>query len=170
MKLPLIHSTRTSSHSLLKKNYRIIPNTCPSREIKFDSFSKKINEIKEIKIYLDNNFNAFDVDESFIKDMELEYAEQYLYKLEILPTSSLIRRLLSLRPIEKCDFYLTNEDIITNGVRKSTKIIHILPNFSIKNQQNNIKSYSPKNFENQIKFKTLDKELKEKIISIKKNN
>ena len=183
MKLPLINSSKLKpSKLLIKDKYKIVSDN-QSKENKLDSFANKLNEIQEIKIYLSKNFNAYDVDESFIKDMETEYAEQYLNKLEMLPTKSLIRKLLNLRPLEKCDFYLTNESMLTNGVEKFVKIVHIYPGACVAENKkklnqsediklNNMKKYLHKNVESVIKkqLKDENKALKDKIISIKKNN
>ena len=188
MKLPLIKSSKDSTSKLIiKDKFKIIQETSPSKEKKIETFAKKLSEIQEIKIYLNKNFNAYDVDEGFIKDMEIEYAEQYLNKLEMLPTKNLINKVLLLRPLEKCDFYLTNESTLEKGVEKQMKIVHIYPNSyanisknksksklnqSEDNKQNNIKNYLSKNIQSTIKMKysNEDKNLKEKIISIKKNN
>ena len=62
--------------------------------------------------------------------MEIEYAEQYLNKLEMLPTKSLIKKIIKLKPLEKCDFYLTSETIKSNDGEKQAKIVHIYPKFS----------------------------------------
>ena len=183
MKLPLINSSKLKpSKLLIKDKYKIVSDN-QSKENKLDSFANKLNEIQEIKIYLSKNFNAYDVDELFIKDMETEYAEQYLNKLEMLPTKSLIRKLLNLRPLEKCDFYLTNESMLTNGVEKFVKIVHIYPGTCVAENKkklnqsediklNNMKKYLHKNVESVIKkqLKDENKALKDKIISIKKNN
>ena len=183
MKLPLINSSKLKQSKLLiKEKYKIVSEN-QTKENKLYSFNNRLNEIQEIKIYLSKNFNAYDVDETFIKDMEIEYAEQYLNKLEMLPTKNLIKKLLTLRPLEKCDFYLTNESMLSNGVEKFVKIVHIYPgacvgdnkkklNQSEDNKQNNIKKYLHKNIESIIKIKSNDenKALKEKIINIKKNN
>ena len=102
MKLPLINSSKLKpSKLLIKEKYKIVQDSNNSKEQKLDSFNNKLNEVQEIKIYLSKSFNAYDVDETFIKDMELEYAEQYLNKMEMLPTKELIKKLLSLRPLEK---------------------------------------------------------------------
>ena len=93
MKLPLINSSKLKSSKLIKDKYKIIPDHL-SKENKLDTFNNRLNEVQEIKIYFSNNFNAYDVDETFIKDMELEYAEQYLNKLEKLQTKALIQKLL----------------------------------------------------------------------------
>ena len=126
MKLPVIRSFKSNSPKLIKDKYKITNNNS-SKEDKLDSFTNKLNEVQEIKIYLSKNFTAYDVDEAFIKDMEMEYAEQYLNKLQMLPTKSLIKKLLSLRPLESCDFYLSNDSMVNNGIEKQMKIIHIYP-------------------------------------------
>ena len=184
MKLPLINSSKLKPTKLIKDKYKIIvENNNSSKEDKLESFSRKLNSIQEIKIYLSKNFNAYDVDETFIKDMEIEYAEQYLNKLEMLPTKSLIHKILLLRPLEKCDFYLTYDTMVNNGIEKQMKIVHIYPggcisnnkkklNQSEENKQNIKSNYLSKNIESTIKIKlnNENRDLKEKIISIKKNN
>ena len=183
MKLPSIKSTGTKSTKLLINNkYKILPENSPSKDHRIDTFIKRLNEVNELQIYLTSNFNAYDIDEAFIKDMELEYAEQYLNKLEMLPTKNLIRRILNLRPLEKCDFYLSNEFILNNGVEKQMKLVYIYPNSQThnskkrldtkENKQNNLKKYFSENIQSAIKMKKSyeNKQLKEKIISIKKNN
>ena len=178
MKLPVIRSFKSKSPKLIKDKYKItIDNNNSSIEDKLESFTNKLNEVQEIKIYLSKNFNAYDVDEVFIKDMEMEYAEQYLNKLQMLPTKPLIKKLLSLRPLENCDFYLSNDSMVSNGIEKQMKIIHIYPHaFSIKKKLNqsedNMKNYLSKNIESSIKknYFNENRELKEKIINIKKNN
>ena len=189
MKLPLIKSSSISSPKLLINNkYTIVPDNSPSKEPKIDSFANKLDEVKEITIYLTQKFNAYDVDEAFIRDMEIEYAEQYLNKLELLPTKKLISKLLALKPLEKCDFYLANETIIKHGEKKQMKIINIYPpstrglgrgnknhknlDFNENNKQKNFQKYLSKNIQSIVKLKINDesRKLKEKITSIKKNN
>jgi len=188
MKLPLIKSSSISTPKLLINNKYKIVSTSPSKEPKIDSFVNKLNQIKEITIYLNQKFNAYDVDEAFIRDMELEYAEQYLNKLEMLPTKKLINKLLALKPLEQCDFYLANETILKHGEKKQMKIINIYPrhthlhgsghkshknlNQNEDNKQNNFQKYLSKNIESIVKLNINDesRKLKEKIVSIKKNN
>ena len=136
MKLPLIKSSNITSHKLITTKYKIIDENKKQKDSKEESLASKLNAIQEIKIYLSQNFNAYDVDQNFIKDMEIEYAEQYLNKLEILPTKYLVNKLLSLRPLEKCDFYLTTESILTNEGEKTTKIVHI---YASNNNKNSVK-------------------------------
>ena len=184
MKLPIIKSTNTGTPKLITNKYKITDDKKKSKDFNLELLSSKIKTVQEIKIFLSQNFNAFDVDETFIKDMEIEYAEQFLNKLEILPTKYYINKILTLRPLEKCDFYLTSESIISNGEEKQAKIVHIYPNIADKNinkkkliqseddKQNRAKSYLNKNIESVIKPKQNmeNKILKEKIASIKKNN
>ena len=184
MKLPIIKSTNTGTPKLITNKYKITDDKKKSKDFNLELLSSKIKTVQEIKIFLSQNFNAFDVDETFIKDMEIEYAEQFLNKLEILPTKYYINKILTLRPLEKCDFYLTSESIIINGEEKQAKIVHIYPNTADKNinkkkliqseddKQNRAKSYLNKNIESVIKPKQNmeNKILKEKIASIKKNN
>ena len=184
MKLPIIKSTNTGTPKLITNKYKITDDKKKSKDFNLELLSSKIKTVQEIKIFLSQNFNAFDVDETFIKDMEIEYAEQFLNKLEILPTKYYINKIITLRPLEKCDFYLTSESIISNGEEKQAKIVHIYPNTADKNinkkkliqseddKQNRAKSYLNKNIESVIKPKQNmeNKILKEKIASIKKNN
>ena len=183
MKLPLIKSSNINTPKLLNNKYKIVDDNKKQKDNKQESLVKRMKDIQEIKIFLSQNFNAYDVDENFIKDMEIEYAEQYLNKLEILPTRQLIRKILTLRPLEKCDFYLTSELIKTNDGDKQTKIVHIYPNTmdtsnkkklnqSEDDKQISAKNYLKKNIESVINPKPKDenKVLKEKIATIKKNN
>ena len=185
MKLPLIKSSNITSHKLITNKYKITEDNSKTKDNKQKLISTRLNEVQEIKIYLSQNFNAYDVDQNFIKDMEIEYAEQYLNKLEILPTKYLVNKLLSLRPLEKCDFYLTTESILTNEGEKTTKIVHIYPSNNNKNsvkkknlnqsegdKSNSGRNYLKKNIESIIKLKPKNenKVLKERIALIKKNN
>ena len=188
MKLPLIKSSNTPTSKLINNKYKITEDTKKGKDIKQDLSITRIKEIQEIKIFLSQNFNAYDVDENFIKDMEIEYAEQFLNKLQILPTKAYINKILTLRPLEKCDFYLTSETIKSNDGEKPAKIVHIYPNSLLdKNKDKNkiklnqseddkhnspTKKYLNKNIESVIKPKqnNENKILKEKITNIKKNN
>ena len=182
MKLPLIKSSNINSPKLLNNKFKIVDDIKKPKDNRQESFLKRIKEIQEIKIFLSQNFNAYDVDENFIKDMEIEYAEQYLNKLEILPTKHLIKKILTLRPLEKCDFYLTSEVVKSNEGDKQAKIVHIYPNTvetnkkklnqSEEEKQISARNYLKKNIESVInpKPKNENKILKDKIASIKKNN
>ena len=182
MKLPLIKSSNINSPKLLNNKFKIVDDIKKPKDNRQESFLKRIKEIQEIKIFLSQNFNAYDVDENFIKDMEIEYAEQYLNKLEMLPTKHLIKKILTLRPLEKCDFYLTSEVVKSNDGDKQAKIVHIYPNTVETNKkklnqsedekQISARNYLKKNIESVINPKPKDenKVLKDKIVSIKKNN
>ena len=182
MKLPLIKSSNTPTSKLITNKYKITEENKKVKDIKQDLLTRRIKEVQEIKIFLSQNFNAYDVDENFIKDMEIEYAEQYLNKLEMLPTKHLIKKILTLRPLEKCDFYLTSEVVKSNEGDKQAKIVHIYPNTVETNKkklnqsedekQISARNYLKKNIESVINRKPKDenKVLKDKIASIKKNN
>ena len=182
MKLPLIKSSNINSPKLLNNKFKIVDDIKKPKDNRQESFLKRIKEIQEIKIFLSQNFNAYDVDENFVKDMEIEYAEQYLNKLEMLPTKHLIKKILTLRPLEKCDFYLTSEVVKSNEGDKQAKIVHIYPNTVETNKkklnqsedekQISARNYLKKNIESVINRKPKDenKVLKDKIASIKKNN
>jgi len=178
MKLPAIKSTSLNQPKLIKEKYKIV-----SDDKRLESFSRKLDEINEITIFLSKNLNAYDINETFYKDVKYEYAEQYLEKLQMLPTKALINKLLALRPLEQCDFSLSIENVIVNGVEKQMKIIRIYPgacainkkkrlNQSEDNKQNNIKNFLAKNIESTIKkqLRGEDQELKDKIAHIKRNN
>ena len=106
----------------------------------FNPFFSKISKIYEIKIYLKNTFHKTDIDDKFIAELEKEYAEQFLVKIDYLPTKDLVKKILALKPIELCDFHLSTENIKINDKEKNVKIIHIYPNN--KNKQENINKNS----------------------------
>ena len=183
MKLPLIKSSNINHPKLINNNIKIVDDNKKQKDTNPKSLISRIKEIQEIRIFLSQNFNAYDVDENFIKDMELEYAEQFLNKLEILPTKILINKILAIKPLEKCDFYLTSEMIKSNDGEKPAKIVHIYPNSNDKkikkklnqsedDKQNSARNYLKKEIESVIKPKqnNENKILKEKIATIKKNN
>ena len=184
MKLPLINSAskvRTSTSLIQPNKYKIVETDSNKQN---EHFKKLLDDIKEIKIHLNKNFSTYDIDEPFIKDLENEYAEQCLIKMEMLPTKFLIRKVLKLRPLEQCDFFLSNETEKNNNNEKLLKVIHIYPSACEANKnkfknllksENNKSFNSPKkpkkNIESLIHIRQEDenKELKEKIASIKKN-
>ena len=100
MKLPLIKSSNTPTSKLINNKYKITEDTKKGKDIKQDLLITRIKEIQEIKIFLSQNFNAYDVDENFIKDMEIEYAEQFLNKLQILPTKAYINKIIKYPNIQ----------------------------------------------------------------------
>ena len=179
MKLPAIgKKVGSSSDTLIKDKFRL--TTEPQKQIntiKGTYFMKKLNTIQEIKIFLGKNFNSRDIDDAFIKDIENEYAEQYLLKLEILPTKTLMKKVLDLKPLEKCDFFLSSEAIRNNNnEEKYLKTIHIYPGNVEKNnrrstddgiEKKNIKQTILKNMENsRLKKEPINEQ--EKIEAIKK--
>ena len=137
MKLPSIEkSNKNNPTSILTEKYRIIQdqkNQSPS--FKSNSFQSKMKEIKEIKIYLKDKFIQKEIDDQFLKDVEKEFAEQYLLKMKIFPTKILIKKILKLCPLKNCDFQLYDETIFINYKEKNVKALHIFPVFERKEKK-----------------------------------
>ncbi len=160
MKLPVINSASkvNTSPSLIQSGKYKIVETEANKQGEY--FKKSLNKIKEIKIYLNKNFSSFDIDEIFLKDIENEYAEQYLIQMEMLPTKNLIKKVLKLRPLDQCDFYLSNESENINNNDKIYKVIHIYPDacennsnkkrLLLKSENNKNNNNSPKRKKNRI--------------------
>ena len=143
MKLPNIVS-QNKSHSLIKNKYKIVPEKDDdSSTLKLNSFFNKMKEIPEIRIYLKENFAKNEIDNIFMKDIEKEYAEQYLIKMKIFPTKNLIKKILKLCPLKFCDFELQNEYAYVNNTEKLVKVLHIFPVFEKK--KNNLKTIQIQN-------------------------
>ena len=185
MKLPsLKEMKKSSSLPLITKKYKILSEESKKEILLLteDTLAQKANKVKEIKIYLSEDFNKGDVDNEFLKDIENEYAEQYLSKMGYFPNKKLINQILKLKPIESCDFHLTNEIAYINDKTKETKVIHIYPHidenniFSLLNKSNNNKNIINKKIvldhvESVIKFNKKKKDPeKEAVTKIKNNN
>ena len=190
MKLPKIKEMQKStSQPLISQKYKINndnnKNNTPTNSIFVNSFNNKLNKVNEIKIYLSEDFHDGDIDNEFMKDIENEYAEQYLTKMEIFPTKSLIYKILKLRPPELCDFHISNDVLYMNDKKKEVKVIHIYPNILLNNSKNNNtltnnksvsnlklnRNISCKSIENQfLSPKRKTKCIKNIITTIKKNN
>ena len=185
MKLPsLKEMKKSSSLPLITKKYKILSEESKKEILLLteDTLAQKANKVKEIKIYLIEDFNKGDVDNKFLKDIENEYAEQYLSKMGYFPNKKLINQILKLKPIESCDFHLTNEIAYINDKTKETKVIHIYPHidenniFSLLNKSNNNKNIINKKIvldhvESVIKFNKKKKDPeKEAVAKIKNNN
>ena len=186
MKLPSLKEMKKSpSLPLISKKYKILNEESKKELLLYtsDTLSQKANKISEVKIFLKDDFNKGDIDNDFMKDIEIEYAEQYLTKLELFPTKKLIQKLLKIKPIESCEFHLANEMIYINDKPKETKVIHIYPSMNEnsvfksinlnKNKNNNIinKKIELNNIESVIKFNKKKKDPeKEAVVSIKKIN
>ena len=185
MKLPsLKEMKKSSSLPLISKNFKILSDESKKELLSYnsDNLSKKANKISEIKIYLKDDFNKGDIDNEFMKDIEIEYAEQYLTKMELFPNKILIQKLLRVKPIENCEFHLANEIIYINDKPKEVKVIHIYPpsteniffkSLNINKINNNIinKKIQLNNVESVIKFNKKKKDPeKEAVNSIKKIN
>ena len=137
----------------------------------FNPFFSKISKIYEIKIYIKNTFHKTDIDDKFIAELEKEYAEQFLVKIDYLPTKDLVKKILALKPIELCDFHLSTENIKINDKEKNVKIIHIYPNN--KNKQENINKNSfikNADFENFLLKKKIKPKKLTPLNQIKNNN
>ena len=185
MKLPsLKEMKKSSSLPLITKKYKILSEESKKEILLLteDTLAQKANKVKEIKIYLSEDFNKGDVDNEFLKDIENEYAEQYLSKMGYFPNKKLINQILTLKPIESCDFQLTSEIVYINDKTKETKVIHIYPHidenniFSALAKSNNNKNIINKKIvldhvESVIKFNKKKKDPeKEAVTKIKKNN
>ena len=105
------------------KNSLELENTDKLKE-NYNPFKAHMEKIIEIKIFLKFNFHKNDIDDAFINDLEQEYACQFLDKMQYLPTKQNIAKILKFRPIELCDFHLSQEEVRNRTV----KLIHIYPN------------------------------------------
>ena len=117
MKLPSIeNSSKHNNPSIIKEKYKIIHDqkNQSSSSFKSSSFLTKMKEIKEVKIYLKDKFIKKEIDDQFLKDVEKEYAEQYLLKMKIFPTKLLMKKILKFCPLKNCDFQLYDETIFIN--------------------------------------------------------
>ena len=158
MKLPSInHSNQKldfpkKTHSLIKQKYKIIQDkNNDSFVFKLDSFLNKMKEVKEIRIYLKENIEKNEIDDIFIKDIEKEYAEQFLLKMKIFPTKKMIKKILKLCPLQFCDFELHNEFIYINNNEKFVKSIHIFPVFDRKEKKfQTIENITMRNWQDEI--------------------
>ena len=125
---PITRSVNPTSKSPLKKTTKEIMDNVDLIKENFSPFLRKMSKIIEIRIYLKATFHKTDIDDNFIRDLEIEYAEQYLNKMEYIPSKENIKKLLSLKPIEHCDFHLSTENVEVYGSDKQVKVIHIYPN------------------------------------------
>ena len=125
---PITRSVNPTSKSPLKKTTKEIMDNVDLIKENFSPFLRKMSKIIEIRIYLKATFHKTDIDDNFIRDLEIEYAEQYLNKMEYIPSKENIKKLLLLKPIEHCDFHLSTENVEVYGSDKQVKVIHIYPN------------------------------------------
>ena len=114
--LPRVRSKRDKSNFELENTDKLKEN--------YNPFKANMEKIIEIKIFLKFNFHKNDIDDAFINDLEQEYACQFLDKMHYLPTKQNIAKILKFRPIELCDFHLSQEEVRN----KTVKLIHIYPN------------------------------------------
>ena len=174
---PITRSINPGSKSPSKKTQKEIMDNVDLLQENFSPFLRKMSKIIEIRIYLKATFHKSDIDDNFIRDLEIEYAEQYLNKMEYIPTKENIKKLLSLKPIEHCDFHLSTENIEVYGSDKQVKVIHIYPNNNNLGKQNSkekLKYFlSNPEFEEVMKKnekKAKNRKLKEDPIEKIKNN
>ena len=75
---------KSSSLPLITKKYKILSEESKKEILLLteDSLAQKANKIKEIKIYLSEDFNKGDVDNEFLKDIENEYAVIFIWLLK----------------------------------------------------------------------------------------
>ena len=164
MKLPSTKEMKKSiSLPLITKKYKILSEESKKELLLYtsDSLSQKANKIAEIKIYLKDDFNKGDVDNEFMKDIEIEYAEQYLTKMGLFPNKKLINQLLRIKPIENCEFHLSNEVAYINDKMKETKVMHIYP---LANENNTFKSLNINKSKNKIINKKIELNNVESVI------
>ena len=114
-----------------------------------NSLSHQMDKVREIKIFLNNDFHKGSVDFEFLKDIENEYAEQYLSKMGFLPTKYYIKKILATRPIESCDFILSEERVYMNDNYKDVKVICLVYDISNKKSFTELKDYQ---YEQQTKL------------------
>ena len=138
MKLPSI--TRTTRSTDLENIHAI--------KEAFNHFLSHLEKVIEVRIFLKFTFHKTDIDDEFIKDLEEEYAIQFLTKMEYLPTKENIKKLLSMRPIEQSDFHLSIETLR----EKSVKVIHIYPNGRITNSNGGDKNEKIRAFLSNAEF------------------
>ena len=138
MKLPSI--TRTTRSTDLENIHAI--------KEAFNPFLSHLEKVIEVRIFLKFTFHKTDIDDEFIKDLEEEYAIQFLTKMEYLPTKENIKKLLSMRPIEQSDFHLSIETLR----EKSVKVIHIYPNGRITNSNGGDKNEKIRAFLSNAEF------------------
>ena len=138
MKLPSI--TRTTRSTDLENIHAI--------KEAFNPFLSHLEKVIEVRIFLKFTFRKTDIDDEVIKDLEEEYAIQFLTKMEYLPTKENIKKLLSMRPIEQSDFHLSIETLR----EKSVKVIHIYPNGRITNSNGGDKNEKIRAFLSNAEF------------------
>ena len=130
MKLPdLKEMKKSTSLPQIKKKFKILSEESKKELLLYtaNSFSHQLDKVREIKIFLNIEFHKGSIDFEFLKDIENEYAEKYLTKMGYLPTKYLIKKILTMKPIESCDFLLSEEKVFINDNQKEVKVLHIYP-------------------------------------------
>jgi hypothetical protein len=133
------------------RNKKKIHDTIGIKET-LGEFDEKIKKVTDLKIYLKQNFHRSDIDDAFLKNLDIQYATILLETVGIAATKYNIEKLLKVKPIEKCDFYLT----VDNVRDKSLKLLHIFPN---------AKNAESKNLKQVLTTKELEKAISNKLQS-----
>ena len=175
MKLPALKEMKKStSLPQIKKKFKILSEESKKELLLYtsNSLSHQMDKVREIKIFLNNDFHKGSVDFEFLKDIENEYAEQYLSKMGFLPTKYYIKKILATRPIESCDFILSEERVYMNDNYKDVKVIHIYPtalnNVDSGNFISNSKSPGNKNQKSMVFNKKMNLKNIESVIKLRK--
>ena len=175
MKLPeLKEMKKSTSLPQIKKKFKILSEESKKELLLFtsNSLSHQMDKVREIKIFLNNDFHKGSVDFEFLKDIENEYAEQYLSKMGFLPTKYYIKKILETRPIESCDFLLSEEKVYMNDNYKDVKVIHIYPtslnNLDSRNNMSYSKSPGNKNQKSMVFNKKMNLKNIESVIKLRK--
>jgi len=96
-----------------------------------NEFEEQMNRVVEIKLYLKSNFHKTDIDDGFLGNLDEQYATQFLEKMGKICSKFNIQKILKIRPIEKCDFQLSVDQVRN----KPVKVLHIFPNNKILNPE-----------------------------------
>ena len=88
---PITRSINPGSKSPSKKTQKEIMDNVDLLQENFSPFLRKMSKIIEIRIYLKATFHKSDIDDNFIRDLEIEYAEQYLNKMEYIPQKKILK-------------------------------------------------------------------------------
>ncbi len=94
-----------------------------------NEFEEQMKRVVEIKLFLKSNFHKTDIDDVFLGNLDEQYATQYLEKMGRISSKFNIQKILKIKPIEKCDFQLSVDQMRN----KPVKVLHIFPNNKLLN-------------------------------------
>lgn len=94
-----------------------------------NEFEEQMQRVVEIKLFLKSNFHKTDIDDGFLGNLDEQYATQFLEKMGKISSKFNIQKILKIKPIEKCDFQLSVDQVRN----KPVKVLHIFPNNKILN-------------------------------------